>query len=197
MTSTNPQLQDIVKRFGTSDDVAEQAAALSELMKIKQHHQAAKDPLFERGVQTALRVAGTRSDPERRLVAVATLLRIAELVKAWQPRIAKALSSVWTEALPPLQSAVDPDDRYYLAKLWHYEEQPWGASDSTDLQLVDGLHETGNSREARRGDYFASAGAAWNCAADQARQSDHGGDHQHPCDGIGDSSGADENQRLF
>jgi hypothetical protein len=142
MTSTNPQLQDIVKRFGTSDDVAEQAAALSELMKIKQHHQAAKDPLFERGVQTALRVAGTRSDPERRLVAVATLLRIAELVKAWQPRIAKALASVWTEALPPLQSAADPDDRYYLAKLWHYEEQPWFRS----YLAIGAVEEEGSER---------------------------------------------------
>src|SRR5665213_4479048 len=73
----------------------------------------------------------------------------------------------------------------------------YGASDSADLQLVDGLHEAGNPGTARRGDYFASAGAAWNCAANQARQSNHCGDHQHPCDGIGDSSGADQNQRLL
>jgi hypothetical protein len=94
-------------------------------MKIKQHHQAAKEPLFERGVEFTLRVAATRTNPEQQLGAVSTLLRIAELVKPWQPRLAKALPGILSEALPPLQSASDPDDRYYIAKLWHYEEQPW------------------------------------------------------------------------
>lgn len=47
------------------------------------------------------------------------------MVKPWQPRLAKALPGILSEALPPLQSASDPDDRYYIAKLWHYEEQPW------------------------------------------------------------------------
>src|ERR1039457_1890900 len=99
MSDSKTPMQEHLRRFGLSEDVSEQAAALSELMKIKQLHQAAKDPLFEQGVQTALRVAAAPGEPERRLRAFATLLRIAELVKAWRPRMAKMLSDVWLEPI--------------------------------------------------------------------------------------------------
>ncbi len=125
MSDSKTPMQEHLRRFGLSEDVSEQAAALSELMKIKQLHQAAKDPLFEQGVQTALKAATAPGDPERKLRAVATLLRIAELVKAWQPRMDKLLSNVWTEPLPPLQSLPDPKGREYVATLWRHGEQPW------------------------------------------------------------------------
>jgi hypothetical protein len=68
---------------------------------------------------------------------------------------------------------------------------------TADLQLVDGLHATGNTGQARRSDHFAPAGAAWNRTADMARQSNHRGNHQHACNGASHSGGADEDQCLF
>jgi hypothetical protein len=125
MSDSSTAMQEHLRRFGLFEDVAEQAAALSDLIKIKQLHQAAKAPVFELGVQSALRAATNPGDSDRRLGALATLLGIAGLVKAWQPRVAKMLSGVWIEPLPPLQSVHDPDDRFYVATLWRHDEQPW------------------------------------------------------------------------
>ena len=71
-----------------------------------------------------------------------------------------------------------------------------GAHNGTHLQLLADLHALGNSGQTCRGSDIAAAGAARHRAADPARQSDDGGDHQHLCEGIADYCGIDAGQRL-
>jgi hypothetical protein len=133
-----------LERFGQPNSIEEQAEALSDLMKAKEHHKAAKDPRFDHGVQFALRIAGGQGTSDQRLVAVATLLRIAGLIKSQQANVAASLTEILAEPLPPLWSATKPDDRYYVATLWRHATKPWVSS-----YLANGLVDEEGSERVR------------------------------------------------
>jgi hypothetical protein len=87
-----------------------------------------------------------------------------------------------------------------MVRFYHTGPEPLsdhGAPDGADLQLVDDLHAIGDSGSARRSHHVASAGAAWHRQTNQARQSNHRGDHQHAFERIDHSGSADEGKRLF
>jgi hypothetical protein len=112
--------------FASAVDVAKRAEAFSSLIKLKKHHRAAKEPEFITGVQGLLAAASSPSaDATGRLLAVATLLRIAALIKPWTDRIVKGITSALAEPLPPLEVMADPDDRYYIATCWRVVARPW------------------------------------------------------------------------
>jgi hypothetical protein len=52
-----------IARFGQGTTVADQAGALSALIKSKRHHQASKEPQFIQGVEALLRAASDGPDP--------------------------------------------------------------------------------------------------------------------------------------
>ena len=124
MKDSNTIMRDQLDRFCSTEDVHLQAEALSELMKVKQLHQAAKDPLFEKGFQALLRSAEDTPHPGIRLKSMASLIRIGSLVKTLRPRVVKELSRI-NEPLPPLQDIVDPDDRFYVANIWRHVDHAW------------------------------------------------------------------------
>src|SRR5215469_15017957 len=71
-----------------------------------------------------------------------------------------------------------------------------GAHHGTGLQLVDGFHATGHSREARRGDYFTAASVARHRAPDAAWESNQGGGHQHAFQSAGNRRGPEQGERV-
>ena len=114
-----------ISSFGTAATVAEQADALSALIRLKKIHAAAKEPAFEAGIQRLISAAKRSDDVSNRSLATANLLRIAALVRRLQEPIAKALCAEFNDPLPPLVEISDPNDRYYLACLWRYARPPW------------------------------------------------------------------------
>lgn len=112
-------------RFASGGAVAEQAAAISELMKRKQLHQASRHPLFQEGIQKLLTTVRQDEGGMERAVAAAIVLRIAALVKPWKSRIADALKVALVERPVSLGDISDPDDRFYLATCWRILKQPW------------------------------------------------------------------------
>src|SRR6516225_9370251 len=71
-----------------------------------------------------------------------------------------------------------------------------GADHCPDLQLVDRFYAVGHPRQTRRGDYLASAGAAWDHAPDAAPQPNQSGGHQYPFQGPGDRRSLDQGERV-
>src|SRR6516162_10228420 len=71
-----------------------------------------------------------------------------------------------------------------------------GADHCPDLQLVDRFYAAGHPRPTRRGDYLASAGAAWDRAPDAAQQPNQSGGHQYPFQGSGDRRSLDQGERV-
>src|SRR5579862_9007603 len=124
MKESNTIMREELARFSSTEDVNLQANALSELMKVKQLHQAANDPLFEKGFQAVIRAAENKSDPDRRLKGMALLIRIGSLVKTLRARMVRELSEL-SEPLPSLQQIADKDHRFYVANIWRHSEHPW------------------------------------------------------------------------
>jgi len=115
-----------LESFASGADASTRAQAFSRLIKLKQHHRAAKEPEFALGVQGLLHDIGvTNANADERLTAAATLFRIAALIKPWGERIAKGLKAGLAEPLASLEAVVDPDDRYYIATCWRVVDQPW------------------------------------------------------------------------
>jgi len=129
--------------FSSAEDVNIQAQALSELMKMKQLHQAASDPLFEKGIESVIRSAADTHNPPRCLTAMAIAIRIASLVKPLRTRMVQDLSKL-VEPLPSLQEIADKDDRFYVANLWRYADHSW----ISDFLAVGGVDEE-NSEKVR------------------------------------------------
>jgi hypothetical protein len=121
-------MQAEIKLFSEGKTAAEQADALSGLIKLKQLHQAAKDERFAQGVAALSAAAKGAKHPDERFAATAALLRIGNLVKAWQSRIAESLAGSLCDPLPPLESVPDPNDRYYIATFWRFTTPEWAQS---------------------------------------------------------------------
>ena len=117
-----------IKLFNEGKTAAEQAEALSGLIKLKQLHRAAKDERFALGVAALSAAAKDAKHPDEVFAATAALLRIGGLVKAWQSRIAESLARSLCDPLPPLEAVPDPNDRYYIATFWRFVTPEWAQS---------------------------------------------------------------------
>ncbi len=60
--------------------------------------------------------AKNADEPRHKLLAIAELMRLAQMVKRWLPEIKKYLEPVFAEALPPAQLLAEADDRLNLAR---------------------------------------------------------------------------------
>jgi hypothetical protein len=140
-----------LKLFAAGENVAAQAEGFSNLKKLKQHHRAAKEPEFARGIEALSRALRESSDGAERLTVAAILLQSAALFKQWRDRITESLKLGLVNQLSPLETVPDPDDRRYVATCWRFVEQPWvrsylaaGAvqeegSDPVRLECIEGV----------------------------------------------------------
>ena len=72
----------------------------------------------------------------------------------------------------------------------------YGADHRLGLQLVDDLHAPGNSGQTRRSHYLPALSLARHRPADASRESDHGGDYEHACEGITDRPNIDPGEQV-
>jgi hypothetical protein len=137
--------------FEMGSTATAQAEAFSGLIKLKQHHRAAKDPKFARGVEALSRALRDSLEPSERVTAAATLLRIAALIKPWTDRVGTELVGDLLKPLPPLVTVSVKNDRESLASCWRFVKLPWirsylaaGAvqeegSDRVRLECIEGV----------------------------------------------------------
>ena len=71
-----------------------------------------------------------------------------------------------------------------------------GAYCRPDLQLVDDLHASGNSRQTCRGSDVASDGVTRHSLADAAQQPNHRGNHEPARHGSSHCGGIDEGEQV-
>lgn len=122
---------------------AERHQAFQVLLAAKQHHEAAKREEFEQGVRALLSTAAG-GEPIDRLLAVATMGKVAAVVKRLRPLVQEGVSTALTEPLPELRSLRDPDDRVYVAEVLSWAVSPWVA----DYASSSAIHEE-SAEEAR------------------------------------------------
>ena len=134
-----------LSRFADATDTPARRAALIDLIKAKQLHKAVNTESLRQGLERLACSAGDDSEDVERLLAVATLQRVA----ASAPPIRKAVRSLMTDAvtrpLPSPHELPEVDDRLYAAKSWRVVPSAW----SPDvLATAAALEESGEA--ARR-----------------------------------------------
>jgi hypothetical protein len=111
--------------FATSNESLLRRESLSELMAMKVVPKHVDDPRFERGFLRWSELASNAPSPEERLLAIAELVRIGQMVKKWQGRVTAALQPAFVEALPPASALGDADDRLNLARACAQSNANW------------------------------------------------------------------------
>ncbi len=103
---------------------AEQHRAFQALLAFKQHHEAAKRAEFEYGLRS-LFISAAEGAPFDRLLALATLGRVAAVVKRLRPTVRERVGAALATPLPELRWLRDPDDRVYVAEALAWTAAPW------------------------------------------------------------------------
>lgn len=111
--------------FATSNESLVRRESLSELMAMKIVPKHVDDPRFERGFLRWSELAANASSAEERLLAIAELVRIGQMVKKWQGRVAAALRPAFNAPLPPASALGDADDRLNLARACAQSRAHW------------------------------------------------------------------------
>ncbi len=120
------QAREITESF-IHGNVQEKYDALRELIAQRKHHAASKDKQFQVGIDSLLATAGDSSVPDLdRLLAVATLGRLASSIKRLRTSIYKTLQSALAENLPDPSLLNEPDDRSYIGNACEQIQPEWG-----------------------------------------------------------------------
>ena len=120
------QLEQLLDTF-VHGAVAEKYDALRKLIAQRKHHAAAKDTQFQVGIDQLLQTAGDSSARDiDRLMAVATLCRLASAVKKLRNVIYASLEAALTEPLPDPAPLIEPDDRSYIGNACEQVKPEWG-----------------------------------------------------------------------
>ena len=121
-----PEVEHAFDTFSTTDDSRLRQQALTDLVTHKALPKLADDPRFARGFQhwAALVVAPATADTDR-LLALAELVRVAQVVKKLQPRVMKVIEPVFAQELPPLSLLKEADERLNAARACALMQAPW------------------------------------------------------------------------
>ncbi len=122
-------------------NVQDKYKILRKLIALRQHHAAAKEKQFLSGIDNLLAITADTSAPELdRLLAVATLGRLASTIKKLRPAINESLSSALREILPDPLLLDEPDDRSYIASACERIQPEWGVAYCSNAAVFE---ETG------------------------------------------------------
>ena len=116
---------ELLRRFAASSQVDTQRDALIALVKNKQLHQVANDESFRQGLSNLALTVQQGTSGVQRLLAVATLERVAAVVKSLRPDVNELLDRFITRPLPSLHELADVDDRFYAARSWRAVRGEW------------------------------------------------------------------------
>lgn len=120
----------------TSQNLADEASKITDLIRKKQLHKFSQDPAFSVLLQN-LGAAAEGETPSDRAHAAALLCKVGTLLKRARPQIAVYLTRVVTKPFPPLRMLDDADNRYYLATFWKFVSPEWSA----DFLAEAAVHE--------------------------------------------------------
>ncbi len=127
--------------------VQEKYDSLRKLIADRKHHAAAKEKPFQQGIDALVDSAGDTAIPDlERLLAVATLGRLAATVKRLQPAIFQSLQEAFTEKLPKPSLLSEPDDRSYIGNACEQVQPDWGAGYCAQAAIYEKTGE--QAREA-------------------------------------------------
>ncbi len=125
-TSPTPDTEEALNAFANGATIQARQAALTALMRTKVIPKKADDARFQQGLD-ALILAAT--DPgavgESRLLAMAEVVRAAQVVKRLQPRLAEWLGPGLRSDLPGLKVLDDADDRLNAARALSLGSGEW------------------------------------------------------------------------
>jgi hypothetical protein len=108
-----------LEHFVSAKTVAESTAAVTDLIKIKALHNAARDPEFRRALGRIEEIS-LNSEGKDQLAAFSLICKLAKLVRALQPQLSQTIKSA-VEVIPQsLEPLTDVDERFYAATFWRF-----------------------------------------------------------------------------
>lgn len=124
-----------------SGTISQQHASFRKLIAMRKHHAAISDDRFKSGLERLLRVASDPLSPEiDRLLAVATLGRIASTIRGIRKNIHKRLPDALKSSLPSPDILDDVDDRAYVGQVCAIALPDWITDYAASAVIIE---ETG------------------------------------------------------
>jgi hypothetical protein len=137
--------EEALARFAAADTTPEvRHDALTALITHKVLPRSADDQAIIDGRQHWLLLATSQGDSPYRLLAIAELVRLTQVVRRWAVDIGRELESAFAEKLPPMQLLSDADDRLNLARACAQASALW-----LPAYLAQGIAEEEAGEKAR------------------------------------------------
>ena len=121
MTASSESLS----RFAAAADTASRRAALVDLVKARQLHKVSASEPFRSGLDQLAASARDGGSAVDRLLAVATLQRVAASAPSIRDAVRALIRDAVTTPLSDLHELDDVDDRLYAAKSWRVVPSAW------------------------------------------------------------------------
>lgn len=123
---SQPTIEEAFDLYAKAADPRDRQRAFSDLVTLKALPKQIDDPRFAAGVAAWERVLGQASaSDEERLLAVAELMRTAQVVKKWSARIGEVIQRSLDVPLPPAGVMKEADDRLNVARACAISKAPW------------------------------------------------------------------------
>lgn len=125
---SQPTIEEAFDLYANAADPRDRQRAFSDLVTLKAIPKQIEDPRFEAGVTAWERVLNQAStSDEERLLAVAELMRTAQVVKAkkWSSRIGEVIQQTLDTPLPPARLLKDADERLNVARACGMSKASW------------------------------------------------------------------------
>ena len=123
---SQPTIEEAFDLYAKAADPRDRQRAFSDLVTLKAIPKQIDDPRFALGVAVwedlLFRLS---SSDEERLLAVAELMRTAQVVKKWSARIGEVIQRSLDVPLPPAGVMKEADDRLNVARACAISQAPW------------------------------------------------------------------------
>lgn len=122
---TKAGIERALARFADGSTPEERRDALTALIALKFLPKQADHPAVQAGRASIARDAIAAGEPGYRLLAIAELVRLTQVVKRWLPENARSLEGAFDRELPPLSLLTDADDRLNVARACSIIQREW------------------------------------------------------------------------
>lgn len=100
-----------LEKFISANSFEELVTAVTDLIKIKALHEAARNPEFLKSLEVVEKISVDRED-KNRLLAFSLICKLAGLVRSLRPSLSKTIAAAIPLIPASLQSLSDVDDRF-------------------------------------------------------------------------------------
>ncbi|NYF54065.1 hypothetical protein HDF12_004487 [Edaphobacter lichenicola] len=109
----------LTEKFISAKSLDESVAAVTDLIKIKALHEAARSPEFLKSLEGIEKISLDRED-KNQLLAFSLICKLAGLVRFLRPTLSKTIAMALPSLPASLQSLSEVDDRFYAATFWRF-----------------------------------------------------------------------------